>query len=130
MLTLSPPPNRKRLSLHGVVTHGALRLPAAGSVLISHDVTERLSWELQAPLTVRPQDFEAFQAKTNWQVERDKMKKVCMQCHGKTWVDDHYVKLDKVVSEYNEVYFKPAKKCQTIFTPKAFWTVPGSSMSG
>jgi hypothetical protein len=25
-------------------------------------------------------------------------------------VDDHYVKLDRVVEEYNEVYFKPAKK--------------------
>lgn len=33
-----------------------------------------------------------------------------MQCHGKTWVDDHYVKMDKVMEEYNEVYFKPAKK--------------------
>jgi hypothetical protein len=25
-------------------------------------------------------------------------------------VDDHFFKLDKVVEEYNEVYFKPAKK--------------------
>ena len=38
------------------------------------------------------------------------MKIVCGQCHGRTWVDAHYVKLDKVVEEYNEVYFKPAKK--------------------
>jgi hypothetical protein len=38
------------------------------------------------------------------------MKDVCLQCHGKAWVDDHYVKLDKVIAEYNENYFKPAKK--------------------
>ena len=38
------------------------------------------------------------------------MKVVCMQCHGKVWVDGHYDKLDKVVTEYNEVYYKPAKK--------------------
>ncbi|MEZ4603612.1 MAG: multiheme c-type cytochrome [Desulfobacterales bacterium] len=29
---------------------------------VLHDVTERLSWELQAPLTVRPEDFAAFPA--------------------------------------------------------------------
>jgi hypothetical protein len=60
-------------------------------------------------LTVRPSEFSAFPAQTNWEVERDKMKEVCTQCHGRTWVDDHYVKLDRVVEEYNEVYFKPAK---------------------
>ncbi|MFH1489747.1 MAG: hydroxylamine oxidoreductase, partial [Pseudomonadota bacterium] len=46
--------------------------------------------------------------KTNWETERGKMKEVCMQCHGKTWVDAHFVKLDRVIKEYNEVYFKPA----------------------
>jgi hypothetical protein len=85
-------------------------MSGAGPVMTSHDVTERLSWEIQAPLTVRPEEFKAFPAKTNWQTERQKMKDVCMQCHGKTWVDAHYEKLDKVVHEYNEVYFKPAKK--------------------
>jgi hydroxylamine dehydrogenase len=91
-------------------TCASCHMSGAGSVLTSHDVTERLSWELQAPLTVRPQDFKPFPAKTNWKVERDKMKEICGQCHGKVWVDGHYIKLDKVVHDYNEVYFKPAKK--------------------
>jgi hydroxylamine dehydrogenase len=91
-------------------TCASCHMSGAGSVLTSHDVTERLSWELQAPLTIRPEEFKAFPAQTNWQVERDKMKETCIQCHGKTWVDAHYVKLDKVVSEYNTVYFEPAKK--------------------
>ncbi|MFC1488411.1 multiheme c-type cytochrome [Thermodesulfobacteriota bacterium] len=91
-------------------TCASCHMSGAGSVLTSHDVTERLSWEIQAPLTVRPENFKPFPAKTNWQTERDKMKEVCIQCHGNTWVDDHYVKLDKVVEEYNEVYFKPANK--------------------
>ncbi len=91
-------------------TCASCHMSGAGPVLTTHDVTERLSWELQAPLTVRPSDFKAFPANTNWQVEREKMEAICMQCHGKTWVQDHYSKLDKVVKEYNEVYFKPAKK--------------------
>ena len=32
-------------------------MSAASTVARTHDVTERLAWELQAPLTVRPQDF-------------------------------------------------------------------------
>ncbi len=91
-------------------TCASCHMSGSGAVMTSHDVTERLSWELQAPLTVRPSEFKPFPAKTNWQAERDKMKNICNQCHGKTWVDGHYVKTDKVVEEYNEVYFKPAKK--------------------
>lgn len=91
-------------------TCASCHMSGAGEVLTTHDVTERLSWELQAPLTVRPSKFAAFPAETNWKTEREKMKKICTQCHGMTWVDDHYVKMDKAVEEYNEVYFKPAKE--------------------
>jgi hypothetical protein len=91
-------------------TCAACHMSGSGKVVTTHDVTERLSWETQAPLTVRPQDFKAFPAATDWQVERDKMKQVCFQCHGNSWVDDFYVQFDKAVEEYNEVYFKPAKK--------------------
>jgi hypothetical protein len=58
---------------------------------------------------VHPEDFKAFPAKTNHQTERAKMKDVCIQCHSKSWVDAHFVRLDKVIQEYNDVYFKPAK---------------------
>jgi len=91
-------------------TCASCHISGAGSVLTSHDVTERLAWETQAPLTVRPQDFQAFPAKTNWQVERDKMKAICLQCHGKSWTEGHFTKLDTTVREYDEVYYKPAKK--------------------
>jgi len=91
-------------------TCASCHMSGASTVLTTHDVTERLSWELQAALTVRPSEFAPFPAKTNWEVERAKMKTICMQCHGKNWVDDHYAKLDRVVKEYNDVYYTPAKK--------------------
>jgi hydroxylamine dehydrogenase len=69
----------------------------------------RISWETQAPLTVRPADFKPFPAGNDWQVEREKMKNVCRSCHGDSWIDDFYQGFDKAVEEYNEVYFKPAK---------------------
>jgi len=91
-------------------TCASCHMSGSGPVLTSHDVTERLAWETQAPLTVRPSDFKPFPAKTNHEVERQKMKDICLQCHGDTWVDGHFVRLDKVVEEYNNIYFKPAKK--------------------
>jgi hypothetical protein len=91
-------------------TCASCHMSGAGEVATSHDVTERLSWETQAPLTIRPSEFSAFPANTDWKTERDKMKNVCFQCHGKAWTDNHYATLDRVIEEYNEVYFKPAKK--------------------
>ena len=76
---------------------------------VHHEVTERLAWESQAPLTVRPNAFKPFPAKTNPQVEREKMRQICLQCHGKTWTDGHFVHMDQAMLEYNDVYFKPAE---------------------
>jgi len=91
-------------------TCAACHMSGSGKVLTSHDVTERLSWETQAPLTVRPENFKPFPAKSDWKTEREKMKNVCRSCHGNSWIDDFYDGFDKAVIEYNDVYFKPAKK--------------------
>jgi len=90
-------------------TCAACHMSGSGKVMGTHDVTERLSWETQAPLTVRPSEFEAFPSGTDWQTEREKMKNVCRACHGDSWINDFYHGFDKAVEEYNEVYYKPAK---------------------
>jgi hydroxylamine dehydrogenase len=90
-------------------TCAVCHMSAATDVPMTHDVTERLAWELQAPLTVRPSKFAPFPAKTTWATEREKMKKVCLQCHAEQWVDAHFVNLDEVVNNYNDNYFKPIK---------------------
>lgn len=91
-------------------TCASCHMSGSGDISTTHDVTRRLSWELQAPLTIRPSEFKPFPAKTDWKTERQAMKAVCRNCHGKKWVDDHYTKTDKVIEEYNNVYYKPAKK--------------------
>ncbi|NOZ23443.1 MAG: hydroxylamine oxidoreductase [Planctomycetes bacterium] len=88
----------------------ACHMSGSGKVQTTHDVTERISWELQAPLTIRPEEFKPFPAKTNWKTERSKMQDVCRQCHSKRWIESHFLQLDNVVQNYNEEYFKPAKK--------------------
>ncbi|MHC4148506.1 MAG: multiheme c-type cytochrome [Planctomycetota bacterium] len=76
----------------------------------THDVTERLAWETQAPLTVRPGEFKPFPADTDWKTEREKMKNVCLACHSEAWTDGHFAKFDAAVDNYNELYYKPMKK--------------------
>jgi hypothetical protein len=98
-------------------TCASCHMSGSGNVGTSHDVTERLSWELQAPLTVRPENFKPLPSGLSWQAERDKMKDVCKQCHSTLWTDNHYVKLDEAIQNYNEIYFKPAKaKLSELYT--------------
>ena len=76
----------------------------------SHDVTERLAWETQAPLTIRPNEFKPFPAKNDWKIERQKMEKVCLACHSEDWTKGHFANFDAAVANYNDVYYKPMKK--------------------
>jgi hypothetical protein len=38
------------------------------------------------------------------------MEKVCLACHSRSWTDGHFARFDAAVINYNDVYFKPAKK--------------------
>ena len=109
-------------SAAGAWTHGVdFRTPTCATCHMSgaatakskapttHNVTERLAWELQAALTVRPSDFKPLPAKSHWTTERAKMKTVCVQCHAKNWYESHFDRLDQTVQAYNDVYYSPAK---------------------
>jgi hypothetical protein len=76
----------------------------------THDTTERLAWETQAPLTIRPSDFKPWPAQNDWKKEREKMEKVCRACHSEDWTKGHFANLDAAVANYNDVYYKPMKK--------------------
>jgi hypothetical protein len=91
-------------------TCSVCHMSGINGVATTHDVTERLAWETQAPLTVRPEDFPPMPAKTKWQEEREKMKKVCLACHSPSWTDGHFERFDASIENYNEVYYKPTKK--------------------
>ncbi len=75
----------------------------------THDVGKRLSWELQTPESVHPENFKPWPATVNWQEARLEMKKVCLQCHGQVWVEQHFITLDDAVASYNTKYFRPMK---------------------
>lgn len=90
-------------------TCAACHMSGSGSVLASHNTSERLSWELQAPLSVRPNEFAAFPSELDWRTERGKMQQICLRCHSESWVLAHYRQLDGAVQTYNNAYYLPAK---------------------
>jgi hypothetical protein len=91
-------------------TCASCHISEAKEVAKSHDVTERLAWELQAPLTIRPSEFTPFPASTSWEMERAKMSRVCLQCHSQAWTAGHFQNLDRVIENYNTLYYAPVAK--------------------
>ncbi|MGD2271621.1 MAG: multiheme c-type cytochrome [Desulfobacterales bacterium] len=84
-------------------TCAACHISGAGKMPGDHDVGHRLSWELQAPLAVHP-------AGIDWRAARRRREAVCLQCHSSAWTQSHFARLDRVVDEYNQVYFGPFKQ--------------------
>jgi len=91
-------------------TCSVCHMSAVNGVAATHDVTERLAWETQAPLTVRPSEFKPWPAKTDWKKERRKMETICLACHSQAWTTGHFTRFDAAVANYNDNYFKPMKK--------------------
>ncbi len=81
-----------------------------GKLQTTHDVGERLYWELQAPASV-PQWKNADQVQDlvlqrvpdpqGASEGRARMKSVCGQCHAGSWIDGYFEQFDAVVRDYN-----------------------------
>jgi hydroxylamine dehydrogenase len=51
-----------------------------------------------------------------WSERRDAMKNVCLNCHGKEYVDNFYQQFDSLVVLYNDKFAKPAQKIMNELT--------------
>ena len=80
-------------------TCATCHMSATGKQKVNHDVGNRLSWNLRAPVSGKME---------NWEQKRTNMKDVCLSCHGEVFVDGHYYQLDATVALYNEKFAKPA----------------------
>lgn len=76
-------------------------MDAVAGLKTTHNVSERLSWESQAPWSYRTIWFE--EELGDWQAKNEKMRTVCLNCHAPTFVDDHFLAYDLVNLQYNEI---------------------------
>ena len=94
-------------------TCAGCHMSSAPGVPATHDVSSRLSWELETALS-RHTDNKANAIGFNisdgstWQEKRERMVAVCTQCHSYEWAANYYQQADVVVELYNEKY-KEAK---------------------
>ena len=95
-----------------------------GVVDTTHEVGDRLYWELQPKKSV-PQwkgpgevddivtDRVPDEDKAN--SGRQKMLKVCYQCHSGQWADNYFIEFDKVVEDYNKVWQRTDEMLQQAY---------------
>lgn len=82
-------------------TCATCHMSGIGGLEQTHNVSDRLSWELEWPMSERTND---------WKGKREKMQMACLSCHSKNWVEGYYQQFDNVITLYNEEYYKPIKK--------------------
>ncbi len=64
-----------------------------GGAATTHDVGERLTWYLFAPVSER---------RPAWQDNQARMQSVCLECHNQDFVDDFYGAADKATARVND----------------------------
>ncbi len=90
-------------------TCAACHMSAAGDVPATHDVSDRLSWELEPAISKKTDNtanslgWDISDGST-WEVKRSRMMTVCNQCHSETWTENYYKQADLAVELYNEQY--------------------------
>lgn len=88
---------------------------------VTHDIGMRISWNNRPVMSVRPEDADAKMGLPGkdvpWQVRRQNMKDVCLNCHGKNWVNNFYVQYDGLIDLYNDKYAAPGKELMALVPP-------------
>jgi hypothetical protein len=95
-------------------TCATCHMSATKDQAVTHDVGMRISWNNRPALSVRPEVADAKMGLPGkdvpWQVRRQNMKEVCLNCHNEHWVDNFYVQYDGLVHLYNEKFAKPGQE--------------------
>ncbi len=99
-----------------VPTCSTCHMSGLGGIGMTHDVGERLSYYLFAPVSTKRPHAE---------IGMQKMKQVCLQCHAATHVEEFYKQAELVIPSTNEKVKKVEDlekelRAEGLLTPKAF----------
>ncbi len=86
-------------------TCATCHMSATPEQAVTHDVGDRLSWNLRAPVSKRTK---------GWEEKLANMKDVCTACHGDVFVSGFYKQLDDFVDLYNTKFAVPAKEIRAL----------------
>jgi hypothetical protein len=92
-------------------TCATCHMSGIGDLEVTHNVTERLYWNLWAKLSAPRNDPDVMDMYYgDAEAGRELMKQVCTECHSTTLVEGHFASADKAVHLYNEAYYKKAEE--------------------
>jgi cytochrome c1 len=91
-MNLSAPPSQLTTADMPIPTCATCHMSGLDGLKVSHDVGERLSWFLFAPVSEKRHDYERGQ---------QEMKEVCLKCHAKNHVERFYVEAEQVLHATN-----------------------------
>lgn len=95
-------------------TCATCHMSGIGDLEMTHNVTERLYWNLWAPVSKPRTEADVFDTYYgDAEQGRDLMKQVCANCHSNTLIEGHFASSDKAIELYNEEYFFPADEMRT-----------------
>jgi len=92
-------------------TCATCHMSATKDQAVSHDIGMRISWNNRPAISIRPEVSDAKMdlpgKDVPWQVRRENMQNVCLNCHNQNWIDNFYVQYDELIKMYNEKFAKP-----------------------
>ncbi|MBU1917399.1 MAG: multiheme c-type cytochrome [bacterium] len=92
-------------------TCATCHMSGIGKLKTTHDITERLYWNLWAQKSqVRNSEDVMSPVLGNGIEGRQKMEQVCSSCHSELHTKGFFKQGDKAVQLYNVAYYDPAKK--------------------
>ena len=90
-------------------TCAVCHMSGIGDLQSTHNVSERLKWNLWAPLSsVRNSPDPLSPLAGNGEAGRKKMESVCQNCHSPQHTKNFFEQADTHIELYNEGYWKPA----------------------
>lgn len=102
-------------------TCATCHMSATPNMPVTHDAGMRISWNNRPAVSIRPEVADAKMglpgADIPWQVRRQNMKNVCINCHNTQWVDNFYVQYDSLIELYNEKFAKPGLELYALAKP-------------
>jgi hydroxylamine dehydrogenase len=102
-------------------TCATCHMSATKNQQVTHDVGMRISWNNRPVISVRPEKSDAKMglpgADVPWQVRRQNMKDVCLNCHNKNWVNNFYIQYDALIDLYNKKFGAPGKALYALAKP-------------
>ncbi len=97
-------------------TCATCHISASPNQAVTHDVGDRLSWNLRAPVSKRTAD---------WEKKLASMQDICNSCHSGNFIEGFYGQLDSFVDLYNSKFAVPAKEILALAIKEGVFTKAG-----